>query len=217
MQCTEFREHHCAFVDDTLAGVELVRMQRHVAECAKCAEQDARVRRSLMWARSIRNIEPSADFAQRLEAKLQACRAQGMEAERRGNFRAVAAIGAVASLLMMAYVAESLHTGHAGTLTPPVARDVVLHPVVAMAPPVTVSKETPAVASAQVPRTRGMARRPDAEIVSVSGLGAVPVRNGAESAPEIIASVSAGMPLWPAALFAEQAPIHFVSYRKTVH
>ena len=27
MRCSEFRDLHCSFVDDTLAGVELVRMQ----------------------------------------------------------------------------------------------------------------------------------------------------------------------------------------------
>jgi len=30
-------------------------------------------------------------------------------------------------------------------------------------------------------------------------------------APEMVASVSAGLPIWTAALFAEQAPVHFAS------
>lgn len=30
-------------------------------------------------------------------------------------------------------------------------------------------------------------------------------------APEMVASVPAGLPIWTAALFAEQAPIHFAS------
>jgi hypothetical protein len=34
-------------------------------------------------------------------------------------------------------------------------------------------------------------------------------------APEMIAAVPAGLPLWTAALFAEQTPVHFVSNELT--
>lgn len=34
---------------------------------------------------------------------------------------------------------------------------------------------------------------------------------GSGPAPEMIAAVPAGLPLWTAALFAEQTPVHFVS------
>lgn len=218
MRCSEFREHHCAFVDDTLAGVELVRMQGHVNECCKCAELDARVRRSLMLARSLPTIEPSADFARKLEVKLQACRNQREEVVY-SNFRAVATIGAVASLLMIGYMAESLRTGHSEGTRQSVARDIVLPPVIAMADrPIQDTRPDPSAGelrsthrSAELASTLSQP-----EIVAGSGLSVMPpAGNGA--VPEIIASVSAGMPLWPAALFAEQAPIHFVSYRKTVH
>jgi len=43
MDCREFCEQHLAFVDDTLAGVELVRMQGHIAECESCAKHDAKL------------------------------------------------------------------------------------------------------------------------------------------------------------------------------
>jgi hypothetical protein len=225
MRCSEFREHHCAFVDDTLAGVELVRMQGHVTECAPCAELDARVRRSLMWVRSLPRVEPSAEFRHKLEAKLQACREEGLRVHEAtgSNFRAVAAIGAVASLLMMGYMAESLHVQRANSRgaihETAVARDIVLPPVIAMA-----------VMPAAIPSSGGRASRtlassasaqhgalPPAEIVSGSGRGVVPVSGSEPVAPEIIASVSAGMPLWPAALFAEQAPLHYANLRKPVH
>ena len=239
MHCSEFRESHCAFVDDTLAGVELVRMQGHIAECGACAELDARVRRSLMWARSIPLIEPSVDFSRKLEAKLRACREEGFNEATSSNFRAVAAIGAVASLLMLGYMAESLRVEyervHGRTHGTPVARDVVLSPVVAMGhgsaagPAATpaakrISLTDGAVAVAPTAsagrRSAGSAGRntlPPAEIVSGSGRGVVPVSGNEPVAPEIIASVSAGMPIWPAALFAEQAPLHYAGLRKTVH
>jgi anti-sigma factor RsiW len=70
MDCREFCDKHVPFVDDTLAGIELVRMQRHIAECESCAKHDARVRRALLIFRNLPSIQPSADFSQRLEARL---------------------------------------------------------------------------------------------------------------------------------------------------
>jgi hypothetical protein len=73
MDCREFSDQHLAFVDDTLPGIELVRMQRHIVECEGCAKQDAKVRRALLLFRNLPSIEPSADFASRLEARLKTC------------------------------------------------------------------------------------------------------------------------------------------------
>jgi hypothetical protein len=139
---------------------------------------------------------------------------------------------------MMGYMAESLHVQRASSRgvmhRAAVARDIVLPPVVAKA-----------AMPAAIPSSGGRTSRtfvssanrtllgeavaatsptgtphgtlPPAEIVSGSGRGVVPVSGGDPVAPEIIASVSAGMPLWPAALFAEQAPLHYANLRKPVH
>jgi len=128
MRCSEFRDQHSPFVDDTLAGVELVRMQRHVAECPDCAVHDAKVRRSLMLVRSIPHIAPSPDFSRSLAMRLQSCKDQPESVDCL-SFKAVAAIGAVASLLMLGYVANALYRTGAPS------QDIVLSPVVAMAVP----------------------------------------------------------------------------------
>ena len=165
MRCSEFKDLHCSFVDDTLAGVELVRMQRHIAECAECARVDAGVRRSLMLVRSLPAIEPSADFSAKLDARLRECRLTQQVVSSHG-FRTVAAIGAVASLVMLGYVAETMR---AVDKRPD---DIVFPPVVAMAVP------------------------PDTT-----------------PAPSIVASVSTGIPIWPAALLVEQSSgLQTVSY-----
>jgi hypothetical protein len=170
MKCSEFRDQHCLFVDDTLAGVELVRMQQHISVCNACAALDAKIRRALMVARSLPAIQPSPDFAARLESKLKRCREEP-ESTACANFKAVAGIGAVASLVMLGYVVASLDKFGK-------QEDIVLPPVVAMARP------------------------PELETLA-------PV------APAIVASVSAGMPIWPAALFAEQAPLHLANLRES--
>src|SRR6185437_11050680 len=166
MRCSEFKDLHCSFVDDTLAGVELVRMQRHIAECADCARLDASVRRSLMLVHNLAPIEPSADFAFRLNARLRECRLNQAAASG-GRFRTVAAIGAIASLIMLGYVAETMRVAEHQRALP----EIVLPPAVAIAVP------------------------PDTTPV-----------------PSIVASVSAGMPIWPAALLVEQGGLQTVSY-----
>ncbi len=164
MRCSEFKDFHCSFVDDTLAGVELVRMQQHISNCADCARLDINVRRSLMLVRSLSPIEPSAGFSVRLDERLRECRLSQASASG-GGFRTVAAIGAIASLIMLGYVAETMKTAHQRPA------DIVFPPAIAMAiPPDT----TPA--------------------------------------PSIVASVSAGIPIWPAALLVEQGGLQTVSY-----
>lgn len=179
MRCSEFRDLHCAFVDDTLAGVELVRMQRHINECDTCAALDTRVRRSLMVVHNLTPIEPSADFGRRLEARLEQCRAE-QDRPIGASFRTVAVFGAVASLMMLGYVSESLRASGAGGGAR--AQDVMLPPVVALA-----------VAPSQA-------------LFRTSSNSSAHFTDTLTNAPAtaIVASVSAGMPFWPAALLTEQ-------------
>lgn len=71
MDCRSFRRQHLAFVDDTLPGVDLVRMERHRNECEACARLDRDVRRSLLLIRNnLPTIQPSSDFSARLAKRL---------------------------------------------------------------------------------------------------------------------------------------------------
>jgi anti-sigma factor RsiW len=72
MDCRAFRQSHVAYVDDTLPGVDQQAMSEHLRVCAACAQLDARVRRSLMAARSLDSIVPSEDFSARLRSRLDA-------------------------------------------------------------------------------------------------------------------------------------------------
>jgi anti-sigma factor RsiW len=72
MDCRAFRNSHVSFVDDTLPGVEHQAMEEHLQRCRQCAEHDARVRRSLMAARSLEPIVPSTEFSSRLRSRLDA-------------------------------------------------------------------------------------------------------------------------------------------------
>ncbi|PYY20731.1 MAG: hypothetical protein DMG62_22275 [Acidobacteria bacterium] len=165
MDCHEFCDKHLAFVDDTLAGIELVRMQRHIAECDSCAKHDAKIRRALLLFRNLPSIELSADFSQRLEVRLRECHTEQLASTQR-NLRFGAFAATLASLVMVGYIATTLYDHANGP------RDVLMPPVVATVP--------------------------ESEFTPIT-----------TSAPAIVASVSAGLTIWPAALFAEQVPVTF--------
>jgi hypothetical protein len=171
MDCRDFREQHLSYVDDTLPGVELVRMQIHMNECDECARHDATIRRSLMLFRNLPRIEPSPDFSRRLEMKLREAKlADAASAAHSGSnsgssMRFKAGVS-IASAVMLAYIGIALR--HVDT-----PQDIVLPPVVAIA---TTSEAQPA-----------------------------------GPAPEMIAAAPAGLPIWTAALFAEQSSAHFAS------
>jgi anti-sigma factor RsiW len=70
MDCREFGKKHLAFVDDTLSAVDTAAMRRHLYVCSRCAQQDTRIRRGLLLARNLPIVQPSADFMERLNARL---------------------------------------------------------------------------------------------------------------------------------------------------
>jgi Putative zinc-finger len=126
MDCREFHDKHFAFVDDTLSGIEIVGIQRHIAECKDCARHDALVRRSLMLFRSLPRIEPSADFSERLASRLRDLK----ETEKFPGFqhsRKFVATVAVASVVMLGYIGSSLRDVDS-------PRDIVFPPVIASLP-----------------------------------------------------------------------------------
>jgi hypothetical protein len=167
MHCRDFKEKHVGFVDDTLAGVERVAMQRHVSECADCARHDAKIRRSLLLVRNLPTIQPSPGFALRLEAKLAEALLTPIRSSTIG--KRVMAAATLAAVAMIGYIATTLYKVEQ-------TRDLMLAPVVASVP--------------------------ESEMASFTSPPAA-----------ILASAPAGLAIWPAAVFAEQAPIHFARAR----
>jgi hypothetical protein len=132
MDCREFRRNHVSFVDDVLPGIDLVRMQRHVLECEACARHDTMVRRALLVVRNVPRIEPSADFSERLHARI---RALDLKASDRSDIGMHARVGlgtfaAVATGVMAAGLLTFAVVSHSDSLS----RDVVLAPVIASLP-----------------------------------------------------------------------------------
>jgi anti-sigma factor RsiW len=144
MNCREFQEKHVAFVDDTLAGVQLVKMQRHIAECERCAKRDAHIRRALFLAWNLPTIQPSADFSRRLHARLRASIANPLVSK--GIQRRVGLAMSLATAAMLGYIVMTLYRVEN-------PRDLLLAPVVASAPESEISPITtpPAAIIASAP------------------------------------------------------------------
>jgi putative zinc finger protein len=113
MDCRNFRKKHPAFLDDTLPGIETAAMREHLAVCAGCSRQDARLRRSLFLVRNIPRIEVSDGFSDRLRSRLavEAARPAHAETVFRGpSARAFAGLAGgvlLAGLLSFAAVSDS--------------------------------------------------------------------------------------------------------------
>ena len=168
MDCREFREKHVGFVDDTLPAVEMRAMQRHLHSCCRCSRHDTAVRRSLLVAHNLPMIEPSADFMERLEARLREVRVhEGPCAAEAPYARTATSFGVLAAAAgLVAYVALTATN---------------------MFAPAPELRMPPVVATAPEPATMPLA------------------------SPALVAAASAGMPVWPAVMMADQAPMHMAN------
>jgi len=167
MDCRTFHARHVGFVDDVLPGIEIVEMQRHIAECAPCARHDALIRRSLLVFRNMPTIECSPGFTERVNECIRALKAappaRSAFVTPRNTFAAVVAAG------LVVFAGVNLMSDGDAPLS--------LAPVVAMVP-------------AQ-----------EAQLVEESLM----------TSHAMLASVSTGIPIWPAALMAEHAQIQFAN------
>jgi len=98
MLCNEFLERHTEFRDGLITSSrELRRFSRHLAHCGVCRRYDVTIRQAVLALHSATPISPSADFRERLDARL--------AVERRRVPRQPAAAGVSATMLVIAAVA----------------------------------------------------------------------------------------------------------------
>ena len=187
MDCTDFRQHHLAYLDDTLPGDLLVGAERHVRECAACAAHDTGVRRALLLARNLAPVTPSVDFAERLQARLRQIDAGEVDVpmDWAPSWRELARARFAPRLpsgRTMAVAASLMAMASLGTVA---ATDRPDEPV--LLPPVVATLPEGAAAEAPMPRFQRL------------------------SASELVGPATAGIPVWPAALLAGETPVQFLS------
>ena len=103
MDCSEFLDSYSDFRDGVITDPQRLRLLRdHYARCLSCARYDASVRNGI---RAMGEIEPSADFRERLRARIAATAGQPMEPVGPG------AAGIAAGLMLAAAVALLIYEG----------------------------------------------------------------------------------------------------------
>lgn len=144
MDCKSFRKQHLAYLDDTMPGDEMAAAQHHVMVCDGCAAHDTLVRRSLMVARSMPALEPSADFQARLRARLAECRDECRE-ERTALLNAPRTAASRNSRVVMAVAASAMLGAFVWQGWSTTAPELSMQPVIASQPamPTPVSYITP--------------------------------------------------------------------------
>jgi hypothetical protein len=177
MNCREFRRKHDAYVDDTLSGVDIEAMGRHLRLCARCAAHDTRIRRSLLLAHNLPAIQPSPAFAERLQLRLAHERA--LKASRYDSS-----------------ATSGVMTPHAGPFSS--GTFVALAAGIAMAAGLTVTVLLSAERDRTIRLAPVVATLPEPEPSPLA-------------TPAMVASMPAGMPIWPAVLVAQQTPWHLAS------
>jgi hypothetical protein len=179
MNCREFRRKHDAYVDDTLSGVDIEAMGRHLRLCVQCAALDTRIRRSLLLAHNLPSIEPSAAFVERLQMRLVHERA--LKAAREHDDGST----------MMGLMTRHRSPFSTGTY-------VALAASIAMAAGLTLSVLSADDADRTIRLTPVIASAPEPEPSPLA-------------TPAMVASMPAGMPIWPAVYVAQRAPWHLAS------
>lgn len=118
MQCAEFLERHTDYRDGLITSPrDLRRFARHLAHCATCRRYDVTIREAVRALHDSAPITPSADFRQRLDARI--------AVERRRVPRMPAQSGVSATMLVLSalslFVFEVTHRpriAHAPVLPP---------------------------------------------------------------------------------------------------
>ena len=214
MDCSTFRRLHLAYLDDTLCADLLVAAECHVIECPACARHDTAVRRALLLARNLPAIEPSADFTERLHERLRAIE--------RGERAAPPAPPMDWAPTWRELAAARVRTQMAGVSgrLPSRRRMAVAASVVAMLSAgalgdwergPTAAAADPAAALA----TRGDSLAGRGGDVSAAGdpfgtPGPGEPRFERLPAAELVGPVTAGVPVFPAALLAGEAPVELM-------
>jgi hypothetical protein len=76
LSCREFLEGHSDYLDDLLVPERARWFDRHAAGCRSCQRYDRIVRQGLLLARNLPEVQPSAHFHEKLQARL-----MGLESE----------------------------------------------------------------------------------------------------------------------------------------
>src|SRR4051794_14967594 len=101
MNCSEFLDSYSDFRDGVITDARKLRgMREHLSRCPACIRYDSSVRHGVS---ALGEIEPSADFRERLRQRIAATAGEPMEPIGRGTASIAAALMLVAAVALLIY------------------------------------------------------------------------------------------------------------------
>ncbi|MGH7460201.1 MAG: zf-HC2 domain-containing protein [Longimicrobiales bacterium] len=114
LTCGEFLDSHTDYVDGALPEQVARRFDGHASECGACGRYDHVVRRGLLLARNLPEIQPSAHFHERLQARLMHLEAEPVRRPIMASSATVIMIAAVLAVIVITPLARPLEQETAG-------------------------------------------------------------------------------------------------------
>lgn len=103
MTCREFQERLSEWIDGDPPAADRARMEEHARACAECGRSDAKMREALQVLRSLPPVRASADFEEKLFARIRDRKAPN---RRWVSLWASLGAGAAAAILFLLWVQE---------------------------------------------------------------------------------------------------------------
>jgi hypothetical protein len=111
LTCRDLLERHAEYLDGLVTDREARRFDNHLQSCRNCQRYDRVVRRGLLLARNLPEVEPSEHFHERLQARLMGLDSEPPREPIVANSATLLVIAAVLALIAVTPFLVNLDTG----------------------------------------------------------------------------------------------------------
>jgi hypothetical protein len=156
LTCREFLEGHSDYLDDLLIPERARWFDQHVGSCRSCERYDRVVRQGLLVARNLPDVQPSAHFHEKLQARLMGLPAEPAPRPVVAGSGTVAVIAAALAVVALTPLLRLVDAPDAPAAVTPTEQTIVplVQPMVPRAAvvvaPIETSSFTPVVVQAPV-------------------------------------------------------------------
>jgi len=114
LSCREFLEGHSDYLDDLLVREWVREFDQHVATCKSCERYDRVMRRGLLLARNLSDVQPSPHFHEKLQTRLMGLEDEPARRPVVASSATAAVIAAVLGLIVLTPLLKVLDQPHTG-------------------------------------------------------------------------------------------------------
>src|SRR5688500_16100953 len=100
LNCRDFMEYHAEYIDGIVPAGRARQFDAHATSCRSCGQYDRVIRRGLLLARNLPEIQPSGHFHENLQHRLMGLDAEGPQPIKASN----ATVVVIAAVLVLVAV-----------------------------------------------------------------------------------------------------------------